>query len=220
MHRLEKKLGYTFREPAYLSLALTHPSTNRPDNQRLEFLGDAVLEFCVSDMLYRKYPSWQEGKLTARRAALVCEKALSVLARSLDLGRELMMGGGEELTGGREKDSILCDAFEAVLAAVYMDGGMEAAQALVLRLFAEEERLAELKEVGNFKGDLQILTQNRGLDLPSYQIVDRTGPDDCPRFVAQVSVQGKVLARGEGLSKQKAEQAAAGKALELLRETE
>ena len=123
MQKLQKALGYTFRNEAHLRLALTHPSTKLPDNQRLEFLGDAVLEFCVSDMLYHKYGKLHEGELTARRAALVCERTLSAIARSLDLGRCLIMGHGEEQTGGREKPSILADAVEAVLAAIYVDGG-------------------------------------------------------------------------------------------------
>ena len=121
MQRLQQALGYAFRDPSHLRLALTHPSTKLPDNQRLEFLGDAVLEFCVSDMLYRKYPDFHEGALTARRAALVCEHTLSVLARQLDLGEYLYMGNGEDANGGREKPSILSDAMEAVLAAIYKD---------------------------------------------------------------------------------------------------
>ncbi|MEG2252795.1 MAG: ribonuclease III domain-containing protein, partial [Clostridia bacterium] len=135
MQELEKAIEYSFCDAANLSMALTHPSTNLPDNQRLEFLGDAILEFCVSDMLYRKYPSIQEGELTARRAALVCERTLSILARSLGLGGWLLMGHGEEQTGGREKPSILADALEAVLAAIYVDGGYEAVRTVILRLF-------------------------------------------------------------------------------------
>ena len=131
MIQLQKALGYTFRNEAHLRLALTHPSTKLPDNQRLEFLGDAVLEFCVSDMLYHKYAKLHEGELTARRAALVCERTLSAIARSLDLGRCLIMGHGEEQTGGREKASILADALEAVLAAIYVDGGYEAARDVI-----------------------------------------------------------------------------------------
>lgn len=219
MQRLQSAIGYSFRDPSLLRLALTHPSTNRPDNQRLEFLGDAVLEFCVSDMLYHKYPAWQEGKLTARRAALVCEKTLSNVARGIELGRYLMMGNGEELMGGREKDSILCDALEAVLAAVYLDGGIEKANEVILRMFADEEHLIALPG-DNYKGDLQICTQARGMATPSYEIIGRSGPDNNPVFTAQVSIMGKPAATATGASKQKAEQAAAKKALELLKGTE
>ena len=118
LEELQERLEYHFRDSKLLCRALTHPSTKLPDNQRLEFLGDAVLEFCVSDMLYRKYPDFHEGALTARRAALVCEHTLSVLARQLKLGDYLYMGNGEDANGGREKPSILSDAMEAVRAAV------------------------------------------------------------------------------------------------------
>lgn len=219
MERLQNAIGYRFRDLSLLRLALTHPSTNRPDNQRLEFLGDAVLEFCVSDMLYHKYPDWQEGKLTARRAALVCEKTLSILARSMELGRYLFMGNGEELMGGRDKDSILCDAMEAVLAAVYLDGGIVKANEVILKMFAEEEKLTAVRGE-NHKGDLQIYTQAHGLETPVYEIIDRSGPDNSPVFTAQVSLKGKPVAQGTGNSKQKAEQAAAGMALTLLKGTE
>lgn len=193
MQRLQQALGYAFRDPSHLRLALTHPSTKLPDNQRLEFLGDAVLEFCVSDMLYQKYPDLHEGELTARRAALVCERTLSVIARSLDLGRYLLMGHGEEQTGGREKPSILADAMEAVLAAVYVDGGYEAARGVIRVLFQEEERLTAWRGQDD-KSALQEYTQANGLDLPAYEIVAQSGPDHDRRFTAQVSVQGRAVA--------------------------
>jgi len=213
MHKLQEALGYTFHNDAHLRLALTHPSTKLPDNQRLEFLGDAVLEFCVSDMLYQKYPHLQEGELTARRAALVCERTLSVIARSLDLGRCLIMGHGEEQTGGRSKPSILADAMEAVLAAVYLDGGIASARELIGRLFADDEKLTAWRGQDD-KSALQEYTQANGMELPSYQIIDQTGPDHNRTFTAQVSVMGKAVAVGVGNSKKAAEQAAARKALE------
>ena len=148
MQNLQKALGYTFKNEAHLRLALTHPSTKLPDNQRLEFLGDAVLEFCVSDMLYRKYPNLHEGELTARRAALVCERTLSALAMSLDLGSVLVMGHGEEQTGGRKKPSILADAMEAVFAAIYVDGGIRAAHEVILRMYQEEIHAKSAKGTG------------------------------------------------------------------------
>jgi len=210
-------LGYTFKDEAHLRLALTHPSTKLPDNQRLEFLGDAVLEFCVSDMLYRKYPDLHEGELTARRAALVCERTLSVLARSLELGKVLVMGHGEEQTGGREKPSILADAMEAVLAAIYIDGGIRAAHQVILRLFAEDEKLIAWRGHDD-KSALQEYTQANGLELPAYVIIAQEGPDHNRTFTAQVSVLGKPVATGVGNSKKAAEQAAAKKALKTLRE--
>ena len=216
MQNLQKALGYTFRNEAHLRLALTHPSTKLPDNQRLEFLGDAVLEFCVSDMLYRKYPNLHEGELTARRAALVCERTLSVLARSIDLGPVLVMGHGEEQTGGRQKPSILADAMEAVFAAIYMDGGIQAAHEVILRMFSEDERLIAWRGHDD-KSALQEYTQANGLDLPAYQIIAQEGPDHMRTFTAQVSVLGKPVATGTGNSKKAAEQAAAKRALEMYR---
>lgn len=214
MQRLQQAIGYTFHDQAHLRLALTHPSTKLPDNQRLEFLGDAILEFCVSDMLYRKYPALHEGELTARRAALVCERTLSALARSLDLGNDLLMGHGEEQTGGREKPSILADAMEAVLAAIYVDGGYEAVREVILRLFEQDERMIAWRGQDD-KSALQEYTQAHGLALPQYAIIAQTGPDHDRRFTAQVSVLGVAVATGEGNSKKAAEQAAAKTALRL-----
>ena len=212
MQQLQNDLGYVFHDPAHLRLALTHPSTKLPDNQRLEFLGDAVLEFCVSDMLYRKYPNLHEGELTARRAALVCERTLSVIARSLHLGDFLIMGHGEEQTGGRGKPSILADAMEAVLAAVYADGGYEAAREVIRRLFAEDEKLTAWRGHDD-KSALQEYTQAHGLELPAYEVIAQEGPDHDRRFTVRVSILGRPAATGTGGSKKAAEQAAARQAL-------
>ena len=214
MEALQKAVGYSFQNPEHLRLALTHPSTKLPDNQRLEFLGDAVLEFCVSDMLYRNYDSLDEGELTARRAALVCERTLSVIAHSLELGKYLLMGNGEEQTGGREKPSILADAMEAVFAAIYMDGGWEAAREVILRLFQEEEKLTAWRGQDD-KSALQEYTQAHEMALPEYEIVGQSGPDHDRHFTAQVKVMGKPVATGEGNSKKAAEQAAAKAALRM-----
>jgi len=216
MQNLQKALGYIFKNEAHLRLALTHPSTKLPDNQRLEFLGDAVLEFCVSDMLYRKYPNLHEGELTARRAALVCERTLSALAMSLDLGSVLVMGHGEEQTGGRKKPSILADAMEAVFAAVYVDGGIRAAHDVILRMYQEDEKLIAWRGHDD-KSALQEFTQANGLELPVYEIIAQEGPDHHRTFTAQVSVLGKPVAIGVGNSKKAAEQAAAKKALAELK---
>ena len=215
LNALQKALGYQFQDPALLTMALTHPSTKLPDNQRLEFLGDAILEFCVSDMLYRKYTQFHEGQMTARRAALVCERTLSQLARQLNLGRCLLMGNGEEQTGGREKPSILADAMEAVFAAIYMDGGYLAAKAIIDRLYQDEEHLIAPR-VKDDKGALQEYTQAHEMGLPVYEIIGQDGPPHNRVFVAQVTVMGKTLAQGSGNSKKNAEMAAAKIALRLL----
>ena len=216
MHELEQQLGYSFRQPTLLHQALIHPSSKQSkDNQRLEFLGDAVLEFCVSELLYRKYPQAQEGDLTAKRAALVCEETLSHLARCIPLGRFLKMGQGERLQQGQEKPSILADALEAVLAAVYLDGGFEAATTLVEKLFEDEEALSALRGRDE-KGLLQEKTQAQNMDLPEYEIIEETGPAHQKRFVAQVRILGKAMATGQGNSKKTAEQAAAKAALAAL----
>lgn len=216
MRELQDRLGYTFRQQKLLRCALTHPSAKQPeDNQRLEFLGDAVLEFCISDMLYKKYPGDQEGELTARRASLVCEETLSVIARELGIGASLRMGHGEEQTMGREKPSILADALEAVLAAVHLDGGIGAAKKVILHLFENEERLSQ-RRGRDEKGLLQEYTQAHELGLPEYAIVEENGPPHDKHFIAQVSVMGAPAATGEGTSKKVAEQAAAKQALEAL----
>ncbi|MDD3214880.1 MAG: ribonuclease III [Eubacteriales bacterium] len=217
MRSLQTALDYRFENESLLRLALTHPSTKEEqDNQRLEFLGDAVLEFAISDFLYRKYPDQQEGELTARRAALVCEETLCYLARSLRLGRFLRMGHGEESTAGREKPSILADAMEAVIAAVYLDGGVTEAQRLIERLFQDEESLSALRGQDD-KGLLQAYTQAHDMGLPEYTIVEQSGPAHDRRFITEVSVAGKAVARGRGQSKKAAEQAAARLALETLK---
>jgi ribonuclease-3 len=217
VRKLEDALGYRFGNGALLKLALTHPSClEKKDNQRLEFLGDAVLEYCVSDLLYRKYGKSGEGELTARRAALVCEETLKDLAETLDLGKYLRMGRGEEQTGGRTKPAILADAMEAVLAAVCLDGGMDAALALARRLYRDDTALAARRGRDD-KGELQAWTQAQGLGLPEYALVGEDGPPHDMRFTAEVWIAGKAAARGEGGSKKAAEQAAARAALESVK---
>lgn len=219
MRQLEQTLGYRFSDEALLRQALTHPSMGEGDNQRLEFLGDAVLELYMSELLYEEYPQEQEGALTARRAALVCEKTLSQLARELGLGEKLILSRGEEQTGGRERASTLCDAMEAVVAAVYLDGGGDAARALVKRLFKNEGELLKARGRDD-KGLLQAFTQGCGLALPVYEIISESGPAHQKAFVSRVSIAGVCHGTGEDATKKAAEQAAARAALEACRKGE
>ena len=215
LDQVMKALGYTFRDEALLRRALTHPSMGRDDNQRLEFLGDAVLQYLMSDTLYRAHPDEREGALTHRRALLVCEAALSPIAKKLGLGEALLMDKGEELTGGREKPSVLCDTMEAVLAAVYLDGGMEAARGVVERCWPDEDEVD--RPLQDAKGALQEALQKDGGESPTYEITSRSGPPHAPVFRAAVYWQGKALAEGEGRTKKQAEQAAALAAMKALK---
>lgn len=209
-----KALGYEFRDPALLRRALTHPSMGKEDNQRLEFLGDAVLQYLMSDILYAEYAGEREGALTHYRALLVCEAALSQVAKKLGIGEALIMDKGEELTGGREKPSVLCDAMEAVLAAVYLDGGLEAARGIITRCWPSPEDVH--RPMQDSKGALQELLQKDGGETPTYEIIGRSGPDHSPSFEASVSRYGQEIARGIGKTKKQAEQAAAINALKVL----
>lgn len=216
MQQLMTNIGYTFHNPRLLYQALTHPSMGENDNQRLEFLGDAVLEFILSNDLYLAHPKDQEGALTHQRALLACEAALSQVAQGLGIGQALMMDRGEEMTGGREKPSVLCDAMEAVLAAVYLDGGLEPVRQIVHRFWPKPEDVH--RPLQDSKSALQELLQKDGSEAPTYAIVEQHGPDHARTFVAVVTRYGKVLAKGSGHSKKQAEQAAALAALEAMGE--
>ena len=215
LDQVMKALGYTFRDEALLRRALTHPSAGRNDNQRLEFLGDAVLQYIMSDKLYRAHPEEREGALTHRRALLVCEAALSPIAKKLGLGEALQMDRGEELTGGRDKPSVLCDTMEAVLAAVYLDGGMEAAKAFIQQFVLCDVPVKRLHNQ-DYKTALQELVQQKKDQSLSYVLVGETGPDHAKCFAVEVSLNGKPVGKGEGSSKKRAEQMAAKAALEKL----
>jgi ribonuclease-3 len=207
-------LGYQFSNPALLQQALTHPSYGPDDNQRLEFLGDAVLQYLMSDILYASHPRDREGQLTHLRALLVCEAALSQVATALHVGEALRMDKGEALTGGREKASVLADAMEAILAAIYLDGGLEAARGVIQRHWPRPEDVH--RPMQDSKGALQELLQKNGGPAPTYAIISQDGPPHDRIFEAAVSLEGKELARGKGKTKQKAQQAAALTALEML----
>ena len=213
MKHVEEKLGYRFRDPQLLHLALTHPSMGPVNNQRLEFFGDAVLEYIVSDRLYREHTAEQEGSLTHRRQLLVCEDMLCGIARTMELGPALIMDAGEEKDGGRENPSVLCDAVEAVLAAVCLDGGLDEARAVVERFWPPFD--SDLLPAKDPKSRLQECLQAIGKPTPVYALADRTGPDHAPTFTVQVLLGGRPLAMASGRSKKQAEQAAAQVALKL-----
>ena len=214
------RLGYTFSEPALLRLALTHRSVSsadpaRKDNERLEFLGDAVLQLVVTDLLYEAYPHLAEGQMAKVRAAVVSRGALAEVARFLGVGTHVELAPSEEATGGRDKDSILADAVEAVIGAMYLDGGLEPTRSAIRELWAD--RVAERAKqpgVKDYKTRLQELTARDG-SRPVYA-VDGTGPDHARRFRAVVMVNGTEYGTGEGRSKKEAEQAAARQAIETL----
>lgn len=216
---LERAIGHQFEDASLLDLALTHPSYalthGCQDNQRLEFLGDAVLELCVSRVLYARFPALREGQLTRRRAALVCEASLARAARRFGIGECLKLDRGEELAGGRENPSILADAMESVLAAVYLDAGMEAASALVDRAMGDYEPGERVER--DAKSALQEYLQGLGEETPAYEIIAQDGPPHARVFTARVlRADGTELGRGRGARKQRAEEAAAGAALEVL----
>jgi ribonuclease-3 len=217
---LEERLDHSFSQPELLRLALTHRSVAaenpaRNDNERLEFLGDAVLQLVVTDLLYGSYPQLAEGQMAKVRAAVVSRGTLAEIARELDLGEYIELAASEEATGGREKDSILADAVEAVIGAIYLDGGVEPAGKVILRLWST--RVAERAKqpgVKDYKTRLQELVARDG-HRPEYE-VEGSGPDHDRRFAAVVSVDGTEWGTGEGRSKKEAEQAAAMMALERL----
>ena len=214
MQKLMNALGYQFKNPSLLKRALTHPSMGAEDNQRLEFLGDAVLQYIMSDILYATHPKDREGSLTHLRALLVCEAALSQVARSLHVGEALIMDKGEALTGGRDKPSVLCDAMEAILAAAYLDGGLDAARGIIQRHWPRPEDVH--RPMQDSKGALQEHLQKDGGDAPTYSILAQDGPPHNRTFEAAVYRYGVELARGVGKTKKQAEQAAALAALEKL----
>jgi ribonuclease-3 len=217
--QLQTNLGYTFKRHSLLKHAVTHSSfvheqkLNPSDsNERLEFLGDAVLELCISDFLYHRYPEMSEGDLTKKRAALVCESSLAELARGLSIGTFILLGQGEATEGGREKDSILSDALESIFGAIFLDGGIEEVRALILRLY---EPIADKATRNNkdFKTTLQEYLQKKSNETAVYNIIKETGPAHKKIFTAQATHKGKVIGTGKGASKKTAEQEAARMAL-------
>jgi ribonuclease-3 len=221
---LQARLGHQFRDASLLQLALTHPSIAHEQNvpaphyQRLEFLGDAVLGLVLSDALYQKFPNADEGLLTKSRARLVNAASLAAHGRALGLGAHLLLSRGEEMTGGRDRASALADAFEAVIGAIYLDGGLVPVREFILREFAQDfTELAEPAGIANPKGELQELLQARSPVAPDYEVITAEGPDHDRYFVCAVRHEGRELARGSGKSKRAAESEAALAALKILR---
>ncbi len=220
MSPLETKIGYKFRNPLLMAEALTHSSlrhetkTSHFDNQRLEFLGDAVLELVFTEHLYRIFPTYTEGQLTKLRARLVSRAGLKRQAENINLGAYLMMGRGEEANGGRSRDSIMADAFEALIGAIYLDSNLETARRIILEGAAsliEECRLAPLDH--NPKGQLQEILQALAPGGPTYELLDISGPEHRKQFTSRVLWFGHELGRGTGTSKKLSETAAAYNAL-------
>jgi ribonuclease-3 len=222
---LERTLGYRFRDPGLLEHALTHTSRANEDvsggvfdNESLEFLGDAVLGFAIADLLFRKFPTKDEGWKSKIKAALVSTASLALLAERLNLGDHLLLGRGEEKTGGRKKQALLADGYEALIAAIYLDGGVDHATGFIQRQFADLIEEAREPDMVNrdFKSTLQERVQSNGGPLPEYVVVGETGPDHHKTFQVEVRVGGQPLADASGRSKKEAEQEAARLALERL----
>lgn len=220
MESLETKLGYTFRDRTLLENALTHSSYSNENhtpcgsNERLEFLGDAILGMVTADFLYREHPDLPEGDLTRTRAALVCEESLVEVADRLELGKFLRLGRGEAAGGGRERPSIRADAVEAVLAAVYLDGGLAEARKIVQRFILARE--TEKAVTRDYKTALQELVQRESGQVLAYRLIGQSGPDHAKVFTVEVDLNGKAVGRGTGHSKKEAEQMAARSAVEML----
>lgn len=223
MKKLEERIGYTFKNKKLLERALSHSSyaneMRLPEgsNERLEFLGDAVLSIVVSEYIFKHFSHLPEGELTKLRASLVCEKSLHGFSLRIGLGACLLLGKGEQQNGGRERPSILADAFEALLAAIYLDGGMEQARRFVLQ-FVKEELQVGAEAFKDYKTALQEIIQQNPEELLQYVLVDESGPDHDKSFTVEVRLNSNVIGVGTGHSKKAAEQAAAGQALELMGE--
>lgn len=221
MNPLERRIGYKFRNSLLLAEALTHPSlsferkTFHFDNQRLEFLGDAVLQLVITHHLYRLFPGFSEGQLTKLRSRIVSREGLKQHAVALDLGQYLMLGRGEEASHGRERISTLADAFEALLGAIYLDSDLETVRRFILRVAGDTlGTVAREPSEHNPKGELQELLQSISSQGPDYEVISETGPDHRKQFISSVLWEGKELGRGSGQSKKQAEIKAAADALQ------
>ncbi len=226
--RCQKALGIHFNDELLLEQALVHSSylNENPDfalssNERLEFLGDAILDFIVAEQLYRDFPELPEGELTKTRAYLVCRQTLSKVASSLKLGDWLLLGQGEEASGGRKKQSNLANALEALIGAIYLDQGLPEVKGFILRQLEPFMEKIKCREISaNYKALLQELTQSEKHSTPTYHLIEATGPDHDKQFTVEVLIQGETMGRGTGKSKKDAEMEAAHLAWEKLRTEE
>ena len=219
---LETAIGYRFHNISLLQNALTHSSyanerwhNSLLSNERLEFLGDSVLGMLVAEYLYRTFPDRPEGELTRMRADMVCEKTLANVANSIGLGEHLLLGHGEEQSKGRTRNSILADAMESVIAACFLDGGMEAAEGIVKRFILTEVPVKKMHNA-DYKTALQELVQQKKNQVLAYSLIGESGPDHDKQFAVEVSLNGKPVGQGTGTSKKRAEQMAAQAAIRLL----
>ena len=219
----QKRLGYTFKQPELMELALTHPSVSHErneklaNNQRLEFLGDAVLQLIISAELYKRFSNRDEGSLSKARARLVNREALAERATEIQLGEEIMLSRGEDRNGGRNRPSALADAFEAVVGAIYLDGGFTRVKKFIITQFADQFDGADSgRYKGNPKGELQEILQGKSATAPEYRLLEMKGPDHDRSFVCAVRHSGRELGRGSGKSKKTAEINAAASAIDSL----
>ena len=222
IEKFEQRLGYAFKDPKYLLEALTHPSfslTNRSDNQRLEFIGDRVLGLIVAEAIAKQDPNASEGKLAPRFNALVRKEACSGVAQEIDLGLVLKLGRSEMITGGRRKNAVLGDAMEAVLAAIYLDGGFQAAKDIILQLWEKRISSVEL-DARDSKTRLQEWAQARRLEPPIYTLIDRMGPDHSPIFNIEVELKTGEKVSAQAGNKRDAEQNAAKMLLKILKDNQ
>lgn len=220
---LETILGYQFKEPKRLQEAMTHPSFAHEAREedvhhyeRLEFLGDAVLELIVSHMLWDRFPHVSEGDLTRLRAELVKKKTLAKVARRLQIGQFILLGKGERQRGGNERSSILADAIEAILGAIFLDGGLTVARSVCLSIFTEEFSLIDLDHLHDYKNRLQELAASLQLEPPKYKLLEVEGPEHMPTFVMEVFIGETLQAQGRGRNKKDATQEAAHRLLDVL----
>lgn len=221
MEQLQQRLGYAFQNRAYLETALTHSSYANErqglhSNERLEFLGDSVLGFCAAKTICRLYPEMPEGEMTRLRAELVCEASLHQVATALDLGPHLRLGRNEECNGGRRRVSILADCVEAIIAAMYLDGGLEPAERFIEERILRDVRAGHRPVRTDYKTQLQEILQKEGGAAPVYSIIGESGPDHNKSFTARVLLHDGAYADGSGKSKKEAEQNAAKAALQML----
>ena len=217
---LEEKLGYEFKDKKLIIEALTHKSYKQPyDNERLEFLGDAVLDLVVGEYLFRKFKNSDEGKLSKIRASLVNETGFDKLARALNLGDYILLSNAEDNNGGREKSSLLSNAFEAIMGAIYLEGGLKKVEEIAIRLIEENHKEISLDSLfRDYKTTLQELTQARFGITPEYKVIASRGPDHKKEFEVAVFIEDREYARAVGKSKKIAQQEAAKSAVDMLKE--